>query len=58
MLNPSQADFINAEEFDNNFYYDYLHMLKIYSEKEIFDGIKFQKSEDIEIDYNVEGLPF
>jgi hypothetical protein len=54
MFDYTQSEFIESEKFESDFYFEYLTMLKDYEQKQELENL----SKDVEIDYDVEDLPF
>jgi hypothetical protein len=54
MFDYTQSEFIESEKFESDFYFEYLSMLRDYRQKQELEKL----SKDVEIDYNVEDLPF
>jgi hypothetical protein len=54
MFDYTQSEFIESEKFESDFYFEYLSMLKDYEQKQELEKL----SKDVEIDYDVEDLPF
>jgi hypothetical protein len=54
MFDYTQSEFIESEKFESDFYFEYLSMLRDYEQKQELEKL----SKDVEIDYDVEDLPF
>jgi hypothetical protein len=54
MFDYTQSEFIESEKFESDFYFEYLSMLRDYEQKQELEKLP----KDVEIDYDVEDLPF
>lgn len=58
MSNYTQADFIESEDFNSDFYFEYLKMLKEFEESEEFCKLHSELLKGEDIDYDPDELPF
>jgi len=57
MSNYTQADFIESEDFNSDFYFEYLKMLKDFEESEELYKIQ-SELQNKDIDYDPDEVPF
>jgi hypothetical protein len=56
MFDYTQAEHIDIEKFNSDFYFDYISMLKEFNERKELN--KLTDNKQISIDYNINELPF